>query len=144
MSFTGAFIEYILHLRLYIVFKCSHLIHSNLARQVFLLTCIYKKAQMRINNCPRTHNQKISKTGFKDPVQTWDIVTSKPMCFILYHLVLRTTGNASGIKVGQWRTCQMEEAVSFQFLLALKLLVSVMQTIIPKQILKIQATAVNA
>lgn len=31
--FTGSFIEYILHLRLHIIFKMlSHLIHSNLAR----------------------------------------------------------------------------------------------------------------
>ena len=31
--FTGAFIEYILHLRRHIIFKMlSHLIHSNLAR----------------------------------------------------------------------------------------------------------------
>ena len=69
ISFTGTFIEYILHIILHIIFKMlSHLIHSNLPRQVFLLTCIYKEAQMRMNNCQRTQNQKIAKTGFKDPV----------------------------------------------------------------------------
>ena len=139
ISFTGTFIEYILHTRLHIIFKIlSHLIHSNLPRQVFLLTCIYKEAQMRMNNCPRTQNQKIAKTGFKDPGSnlgycdfTTYVLRIVPSCFKNNQECFRyKSGPVEDLPDGG--SCQLPVSSGLE---NLKLLMSVMQTVIPKQIL---------
>lgn len=93
---------------------------------------------MRMNNCPRTQNKKIAKTGFKDPGSNLGYYDFKTYVLRTISSCFKNNRECFWYKSGPVEdlpdggSCQLPVSSGLE---NLKLLVSVMQTIIPKQIL---------